>query len=263
MSLKSSEINNCCWIISTVLESSFYSSSCCQACFPSIVRPMNRLWELILKIFSGSPEMKRSVFFSMHWLWMTKKKRYFFDTSYSEKEYFPGSISIQFLLSMGTILGEERASSLLCGFASAFDRHAKSFAFSFNAYSSSWSSGISVSLLFKFITNLFDPWEILTQEWVLSLFKKQIPISTPYLPCKELVATSNTGPILVFPWIHPFGCDASSCVFTTGHCIKLCEIASVFRHEILSILNNTQKSCIHTDFTQFILLWKPLNSFFM
>ena len=78
----------------------------------------------------------------------------FFDTSLLEKEYFPGSISIQFLLSMGTILGEEPAGFLLCGFAFAFDRHAKSFASSFNAYSSSWTSGISVSLLFKFITNL-------------------------------------------------------------------------------------------------------------
>ena len=36
------------------------------------------------------------------------------------------------------------------------------FAFSFNVYSSSWTSGLSVSLLFKFITNLFDPWESLT-----------------------------------------------------------------------------------------------------
>ena len=34
-------------------------------------------------------------------------------------------------------LGEEPAGSLLCGFAFAFDRHAKSFAFSLNAYSSS------------------------------------------------------------------------------------------------------------------------------
>ena len=47
------------------------------------------------------------------------------------RENFPGSISIQFLLSMGTILGEEPASSLLCGFTFAFDRHAKSFALSF------------------------------------------------------------------------------------------------------------------------------------
>ena len=54
-----------------------------------------------------------------------------------KKEYFPGSVSIEFLLSMETILDEESAVSLLCGFAFAFDRHAKSFAFSFNAYSSS------------------------------------------------------------------------------------------------------------------------------
>ena len=70
---------------------------------------------------------------------------------------FPGSISIQLLLLMGTILGEEPAGSLLCGFAFAFDRHAKSFALSFYAYSSSCSSGFSVSLLFKSATNLFDP----------------------------------------------------------------------------------------------------------
>ena len=80
-------------------------------------------------------------------------------------------------------LVKSQQGSLLCGFAFAFDRHAKCLAFNFNAFSSSWSSGISVSLLFKFIRNLFDPWEILTQEWVMSLFKDQILISTPYLPC--------------------------------------------------------------------------------
>ena len=35
------------------------------------------------------------------------------------------SMSIQFLLPMVTILGEEPAGSLLCGFAFAFIRHAK------------------------------------------------------------------------------------------------------------------------------------------
>ena len=108
----------------------------------------------------------------------------FFETSCSEREYFPGSISIQFLLSMWTILSEEPAGFLLCGFAFAFDRHAKSFASSFNAYSLSWTPEIPISLLFKFTTNLFDPWEILTQEWVLSLFTDQTLISTPYLACK-------------------------------------------------------------------------------
>ena len=33
---------------------------------------------------------------------------------------------------IGTALGEEPAGSLLCGFAFAFDRHAKSFASNFN-----------------------------------------------------------------------------------------------------------------------------------
>ena len=37
-----------------------------------------------------------------------------------------------------------------------------------------------------------------------------ILISTPYLPCKQQVATSNTGPISVFPLIQPFGSDVSS-----------------------------------------------------
>ena len=50
------------------------------------------------------------------------------------------------LFSKGTIPDEEPAGSLLCGFAFVFDRHTKSFAFSCNAYSSSQSSGISVSL---------------------------------------------------------------------------------------------------------------------
>ena len=51
-------------------------------------------------------------------------------------------------------------------------------------------------------------------------------------------------------------------VFTTSHCIKFCEISSVFRHEILSILNNTQKSlhpyriysiCLVVTASQFVL----------
>ena len=89
------------------------------------------------------------------------------------------------LSQIGIVLVEELADSRLCGFAWAFDRHAKSFASNFNAYSSSWTSGISCSLLFKFITNLFDPWEILTHEWELSLFKDIILISTPYLRCRQ------------------------------------------------------------------------------
>ena len=109
---------------------------------------------------------------------------------WGSRECFPGSISIQFLLSMGMILDEESAGFFRCDWAFAFDRPLKSFASSSNAWSSTWSSGISVSLVFKSITNLFDPWKILTQEWVLSLLKDVILISTPCLPWKKLFVTS-------------------------------------------------------------------------
>ena len=117
-----------------------------------------------------------------------------------------------------------------------------------NACSSRRSSGTSVSLLFETVTNLFDPWEILTQEWVLSL-PKDIMTSTPCLPYKQLVATSYTGLILVFSRIQPWGCDAASSlgrVCTTSHW-KSCVWSPV---------------CIHTEFTQFVL-WQRLNSFFI
>ena len=108
------------------------------------------------------------------------------------------------------VLVEGPAGSLLCGFAAAFDRHAKSLASYFNAYSLNWTCEVSCSLLFKFVTNLFRPWEILTQEWELSSFIDITLIPTPYLPCRQQVATSNTGPILEFPGIQPLGSDASS-----------------------------------------------------
>ena len=89
--------------------------------------------------------------------------------------------------------------SLLCGFASAFDRHAKWLAFNFNAYSSNCISDVSSSLLFKFVTNLFKPWEILTNEWELSLFIKLFSSLHSYFPCRQQVVTSNKGQFLVFP----------------------------------------------------------------
>ena len=51
----------------------------------------------------------------------------------TQREHFPGSISNQFLSSRGTILDEEPANFLLCGFAFAFDRFTKSCASSCNA----------------------------------------------------------------------------------------------------------------------------------
>ena len=61
-------------------------------------------------------------------------------------------------------------------------------------------------------------------------------------------------------WLWCFFFSSKS-VFTTSYCMKLWEICSVFRPEVLSNLNNIQKSCIHTEFTQFVLLWQLFISF--
>ena len=50
-----------------------------------------------------------------------------------------------------------------------------------------------------------QPWEIPTRERELSLFTDSILNFTPYLTCKQLVVTSNTSTILVFPRNQPFG----------------------------------------------------------
>ena len=81
---------------------------------------------------------------------------------------------------IGRVLVDELAEYRIFGFALAFDRHAKSPAFNLEANSSNCFSEISWSLLFKFVTNLFKPWEILTHEWELSLFKHSILIPTPF-----------------------------------------------------------------------------------
>ena len=106
----------------------------------------------------------------------------------------------------------------------------KIFCTQFRAYSSSWSSGISVSLLFKFITNLIHEKFCSRSECCLCS-KTLILISTPCLPCKLPVVTSSTGPILVFPWIDPFFCDVDS------------SLGKVFSRQATAfVLNNTQKS---------------------
>ena len=164
MSLKSSEINDYSWIISAVLKSPCCSSSCCQAYFPSIARPIN-LWKLILKNILDPPEMNRLL------SWNLRKQRENVSLVQYQSNSFPW---VRFLVK------SQQVRFFFFGLAFAFDRHAKSFASSCNACSSSWSSGTSVSLLVESITNLFDQWEILTQEWVLSSLRDQFLISTPY-----------------------------------------------------------------------------------
>ena len=119
---------------------------------------MNRLCELVLEIFFYSTAMNRSILFSLYLLRMTgigsedfERLHLLLDTLVNDEEEtsissklhnrrkndFPGSTSVQVLFPIGTVLGEEPAGSLLCGFALAFVRHAKSSAFRCNACSSS------------------------------------------------------------------------------------------------------------------------------
>ena len=123
-------------------------------------------------------------------------------------------------------------------------------------------SEVSCSLLFKFITILFMPWEILTHEWKLTLFIDMCLISTPYLPCKQQVVTSNTGTILVFPLIHPFGSDVSSSlgksVLARSNCTcELWKFCSIFRHEITVRFPSTKTIRILTRSTDIILTSTP------
>ena len=91
----------------------------------------------------------------------------------------------------------------------------------------------------------------------MSLFRDIILISSPYLPCKQHVATSNTGSMLVFPWIQPFGCDASSSLgrvysrqaavrncenYAVSFVMKYCPISTTFRNPA-SIQNLLNLSC--------------------
>ena len=85
-----------------------------------------------------------------------------------------------------------------------------------------------------------------------------ILISTPCLPCKQQVVTSNAGPNLNFPMIQPFGSDESSSlgkVYSRQATESVnSENSRVFRHEILSDFICGQESCISTKFAQSVLL---------
>ena len=77
MSLKSTEVENCCRVIRAILISSFRSSSCCQTSFPTIIRPMLYLWRMISKIEFNSVEFNCSICFSLYCLIMSKKTDHF------------------------------------------------------------------------------------------------------------------------------------------------------------------------------------------
>ena len=67
-------------------------------------------------------------------------------------------------------------------------------------------------VVFNRIDHIFDRFnrKFWPRKWQSSWFTDSVRISIPNLKCWKLVVTSNTGPILIFPWIHPFGWEVLS-----------------------------------------------------
>ena len=125
MFLQRSEINICSLNISAVLISPFCSSSCCQACFPSIVRPTRNLRKLTLEKILDPPELNCSVIFSLYCLKVSKKVDHFLRNLVRRERRFSW-FNFNPLSFIGMMLGTS-TSSLLCGFALIWmQRHSQS-----------------------------------------------------------------------------------------------------------------------------------------
>ena len=207
---------------------------------------MNRLWELILKIFLHSPEMNRSVFFSMYLLWMTKKINYFLRYFVFGERIFPW-FNIDPIPSFNENDSRWRASRFSSlWFCFCLRSACKSFALSFNAYSSSWSSGMFVSLLFKFIYKLI--WSMRNSDPGVSVVSAQRHNSDLNSMFTVQVTGCNFqyGPnfgVSLDPAFRLWCCFFSwKSEFTTGLCIKLCEIS-----------NRIYSFCLVVTASQFVL----------
>ena len=169
---------------------------------------------------------------------------------------FPGSTSVQVLSPVGIVLVDEMAKSRFCGFAFAFERLAKSLAFSLNACSSNCISEVSCSLLFKFVTTMFKPWEILTHEWELCLFTDLILISTPVFTLQATGCNFQYGPNLGVPSNPTF--SGQMIFHLLAKCVRI--IQCLLSWSTVDV-NRCQESCISTNLDRTILLWSPFHSF--
>ena len=169
MTLKSSGSKNfLSWWISTFLKS-FLGASASLPFYSSTFHQTNVENSQIRS--EESPLISRIQ--SLHllrgrWPWRRRVLSRF-DTGKAIDEQVPGSTSVQDLSQISRVLVDEQAEVRLRGFALAFHWLAKACTFVFNANSSDFISEVSCSLsspslLLKSVTNLFNPWEIPTQE---------------------------------------------------------------------------------------------------
>ena len=258
MLLKSSEINDYSWIINALLESPFCSRSCCQTCFPSIVRPMNGLCEWILKNFlicsrneplhlflvvlSVSDEEDELLSSKLRTQRENVSLVQYRSNSFSQWERF--SVKSQQVLFFVVLLlplidtqnlSHPVVTHILRADLLAFLCHCSNPS---RTYLNHENSDPRVSIVSAQKHNS-DLNSMFTVQITGCNFQHGSNFGVPLDPSFRL-----------WCWIF-----SRKSVFTTSHCMKLCQVSSVFGTEILSIVQNTQKSCIDTTFTQSVLLW--------
>ena len=172
MALESSEVQDFSWRISTILVSFLvFSSSSCHALPPLLVRPIMTIQEMVLRIIFYSPEFNRVHHFLEVDFHDEEDESISSILLQSEKEYYPwfniGPSSFPNRYSSCGGTWQNLLFVVLLWPLIGLQNHLHSI---LTAYSSNCTSEVSCSLLFKFVTNLFKPWEILAHEWELSLF---------------------------------------------------------------------------------------------
>ena len=171
MSLKSSEINNCSWNISTVLISSFWTSSCWQICFPTIIRPIIFLWKLILKIILYFSRIKLLRFLLVVLSETVEKDG--FRSSKLRTQWENVSL-VQYQSNSCSSKWFQMKSQQVLFFVILFSPLIGMQNFSHPVVTHVLRADLQELLCrcySKSITNLFFPWDILIWKWVLSPFR--------------------------------------------------------------------------------------------
>ena len=197
-----------------------------------------------------------------------------FRSPYAWSNWAPGSISIHVLSRIGTVLEDEQVMEGLLGFALAFYRLANATTSVFNAITSVFVSEVSCSLSsyslsIKSVTNLFDPWEILTHEWELIVFVHRFKSNFHTIFTLQVAGCdfqngpnfwcsleSNLSGQLIFHLLVKYTHDMSLALQIVWS--RQCALSwSTVRLQLFSGILHQYKSLYHS-----IWLWKPFHSFF-
>ena len=202
--------------------------------------------QMVPKIIFESPEFNRSIFFSKK-LNMTKKRthlcwhwvsdgRMIFKLNISPSS-FPDGYSSGWWARRSTPLWF--CFSIWSTNKSKYMRFEREFFWVFCSLLSSYSVD-------QVVTDLFNPWEILTHEWVLSLFNDSIPNFHPYSLASYWLCLLTRAQFVCSLESKPFGSHDFSYLGKVYHdmplhCIcSLWELLSVLYHEELSDINRCQ-----------------------